>query len=278
MHQGIIPVMGRYLADPVSVARYVISFCSSLAITVGIGSGLAAAGPVGRGDAVNGKVDRIFAAMDKNTPGCAVAASRNGEVIIRRAYGMANLELGVPIAPDSIFEAGSSSKQFTAAIIWLLARQGRINLSDDIRKYLPEMPMPDYGKIITIGDMVHHISGIQDWGSLSALAGWPRFTRTVENAGVLALVARQKTLNFPTGEHYLYSNSNYNLLPIIASRATGVPFEELSRKLIFEPLGMVNTSWRSDHLKIVPGRTGTYVVGFKASDVRAYGVEFTRAD
>jgi CubicO group peptidase (beta-lactamase class C family) len=202
------------------------------------------------------QVDAIFASLDGKSPGCAVTASRDGKMLVRRAYGMASLELNVPIAPGTIFEAGSTSKQFTAATVLLLAREGRIALSDDIRKYLPEMP--DYGSAITIADLLHHMSGIRDWGSLAALQGWPRNSRSANNADALAIASRQRALNFAPGSHYLYSNSNYNLLAIIVERATGQSLEEVSRTEIFAPLGMANTAWRSNHQDIVPGRAVAY--------------------
>jgi CubicO group peptidase (beta-lactamase class C family) len=204
----------------------------------------------------SGSVDAIFAGIGADSPGCAVAASRDGVVLIRRAYGLADLELKVPITPDSIFEAGSSSKQFVAGTVLLLARQGRLSLADDIRKYLPEMP--DYGRVITVGDLVHHMSGIRDWDLLVGLEGWPRNSRDVGNADVLAILAKQKTPNFLAEDHVLYSNSNFNLLPIIIERATGQSFEAVSRKEIFEPLGMSHTSWRTDYRKIVAGRASAY--------------------
>jgi CubicO group peptidase (beta-lactamase class C family) len=105
---------------------------------------------------------------------------------------------------------GGMPRRFAAATVLLLARQGRIGLSDDIRRHLPEMP--DYGSVITVGDLLHHRSGIRDWGSLAMLQGWPRNARTATNADMLAIVSRQRALNFAPGSHFLYGNSNYNLL------------------------------------------------------------------
>src|SRR5688572_14450964 len=98
-------------------------------------------------------VDRVFASWNsRQTPGCAVGVARNGETILERAYGMANLEYDAPNTPATIFEAGSVAKQFTAAAVALLAQQGKLSLDDDIRKYLPELP--DYGTAITIRQML----------------------------------------------------------------------------------------------------------------------------
>jgi CubicO group peptidase (beta-lactamase class C family) len=206
--------------------------------------------------ALGPEVDAIFAGMDGKAPGCAVSVSQDGKLLVRRAYGAASLELDVPIAPETIFEAGSASKQFVAATVLRLVREGRIGLSDDIRKYLPEMP--DYGAVITIADLLHHTSGLRDWGSLGALQGWPRNSRAAANADALAIVARQRALNFAPGSHFLYSNSNYNLLVIIIERAARRPFGEVSRAEIFAPLGMSNTRWRSNYRDLVPGRAAAY--------------------
>lgn len=211
----------------------------------------------GQGDpSVAGKVDTIFAAYTGRTPGCAVGVSANGKAVLEKAYGMADLEHDVKNTPDTIFEAGSVSKQFTAAAVLLLARAGKLSLDDDVRKYIPELP--DYGAPITIRHMLNHTSGLRDWGSVAAIGGWPRTTRVHTHAHVLDIVSRQRALNFPTGTRYSYSNTGYNLAAIIVSRVSGASFAEFSRTRIFEPLGMRNTSWRDDYTRIVKGRAIAY--------------------
>jgi len=203
------------------------------------------------------KLDALFARWaHRDTPGCAIAVSRNGSAIATRAYGMASLELDQPATADSIYEAGSDSKQFTAAAILMLAREGKLSLDDDVRKYLPEMP--DYGAPVTLRHMLHHVSGLRDWGAVSALEGWPRNSRTATNDDVLAIAARQQELNFAPGDHYLYSNSNYNLLAIVVARVSGQSLADFTRDRIFVPLGMGSTRWRDDHGDVVKGRTGAY--------------------
>ncbi len=203
------------------------------------------------------RLDALFAKWNSKTaPGCSVAVSRNGRAIATRAYGMADLEKAVPATPDSIYEAGSDSKQFTAAAILMLAREGKLSLDDDIRKYLPEMPV--YATPVTIGHMLHHTSGLRDWGSVAAIEGWPRNSRTASNDDVLAIASRQSELNFAPGAHYLYSNSNYNLAAIIVARVSGQSLADFTADRIFKPLGMTHTSWRDDHGEVVAGRTGAY--------------------
>ena len=111
---------------------------------------------------------------------------------------MADLEHDVPNTADTIFEAGSVSKQFTAAAVLLLARDGKLSLDDPVRKYIPELP--DYGTPLTIRHMLTHTSGLRDWGSVAGIGGWPRTTRVYTHAHVLDIVSRQRALNFPPGD------------------------------------------------------------------------------
>jgi CubicO group peptidase (beta-lactamase class C family) len=201
-------------------------------------------------------VDKVFAAWTDATPGCAVGVSVGGKVTVARAYGMADLEHDVPNRPDTIFESGSLSKQFTAAAVLLLARDGKLSLADPVRKYIPELP--DYGAPLTIRHMLNHTSGLRDWGSVAGIGGWPRTTRAYTHAHVLDIVSRQRALNFPSGTRYSYSNSGYNLAAILVSRVSGMPFAEFSQQRIFGPLGMTRTSWRDDHRRIVKDRAIAY--------------------
>jgi CubicO group peptidase (beta-lactamase class C family) len=203
-------------------------------------------------------LDSVFARWSgTNSPGCTVSVVHRGGTVVERSYGMADLDLAVPARTDSVYEAGSTSKQFTAAAIILLARAGRLGLDDDIRKYLPEMP--NYAPRITIRHLLHHVSGLRDWGGAAAVEGWPRDSRTVTNADVLGIAARQRALNFAPGSHYLYSNTNFNLLAIIVQRVSGQTLASFTRAQMFIPLGMTETRWRDDHTAIVPRRAHAYV-------------------
>ncbi|HYR07540.1 MAG TPA: serine hydrolase domain-containing protein, partial [Longimicrobium sp.] len=182
------------------------------------------------------RVDSLFAAWNKaESPGCAVGVSHNGRTVLSRAYGSANLEHGIPNTPATVFEAGSVSKQFTAAAIVRLAQQGKLSLDDDVRRHVPEVP--DYGTPITLRHLLNHTSGLRDWGSVMQLAGWPRGTRIYTHAHALDVISRQKSLNFTPGAEYSYSNTGYNLLAIIVERVSGVSLNEFSRRELFEPLG-----------------------------------------
>jgi CubicO group peptidase (beta-lactamase class C family) len=202
------------------------------------------------------KVDAIFAKWTAKTPGCAVGVAEDGKPVLDKAYGMADLEHEAPNAADTIFEAGSVSKQFTAAAVLLLAREGKLSLDDQARKYLPELP--DYGKPLTIRHMLTHTSGLRDWGAVEEIAGWPRTSRVYTHAHVLDIVSRQKSLNFEPGTNWSYCNTGYNLAAVIVSRVSGMPFAEFCRLRIFEPLGMARTSWRDDFRRVVKGRAIAY--------------------
>ena len=206
--------------------------------------------------AVAAKVDQVFKAWTDTTPGCAVGVSVNGRSVLERGYGMADLEHDAKNMGDTIFEAGSVSKQFTAAAVLLLAREGKLSLDDPVRKYVPEVP--DYGAPLTIRHMLNHTSGLRDWGSVAAIAGWPRTTRVHTHAHVLDIVSRQKALNFTPGTAWSYSNTGYNLAAIIVSRVSGQSFADFSRERIFKPLGMTRTSWRDDYTRIVKHRAIAY--------------------
>jgi CubicO group peptidase (beta-lactamase class C family) len=205
------------------------------------------------------RVDVVFSRWTPATPGCAVGVGVDGKPVLQRAYGMADLEHDVPNAPDSIFEAGSVSKQFTAAAVLLLAKDGKLSIDDAVRKYVPELP--DYGAPLTIRHMLTHTSGLRDWGSIEGIAGWPRTTRAYTHAHVLDIVSRQKALNFTPGTEWSYSNTGYNLAAIIVARVSGMTFAEFSSRRIFIPLGMTHTSWRDDFTRIVKGRAIAYDFG-----------------
>jgi CubicO group peptidase (beta-lactamase class C family) len=215
--------------------------------------------PPAAGD-LSAKVDAIFAPWNsRETPGCAVAVGEAGRTVLSRAWGMADLEHDVPLTPDSVFEAGSVSKQFTAAAVTLLAQQGKLSLADDVRKYVPELP--DYGTPITIDHLIRHTSGLRDWGAVAGIAGWPRGTRIHTHAHMLDIAARQKALNYQPGAEYSYTNTGYNLLVLIAERVSGQSFQDFCRQSLFEPLGMTRTQWRDDFTRIVKGRAIAYTGG-----------------
>jgi CubicO group peptidase (beta-lactamase class C family) len=207
-------------------------------------------------DALVSKVDKLFADVDKpESPGAAIAVIKNGAVVYKRGYGIANLEYSVPITPSTVFHVASVSKQFTAFAVTLLANQGKLSLDDDIRKYLPEVP--DFGKKITIRHLIHHTSGLRDQWELLAMGGW-RLDDVITKEHILKMVRNQKELNFEPGQEHLYSNTGYTLLAVIVERVSGQSFPEFTAANIFKPLGMTNTHFHDDHQMIVKNRAYSY--------------------
>ena len=217
----------------------------------------AVAGPLGAQATLVARLDSIFGQFSQpDAPGCALGVARDGRMLLERAWGSADLERHIANTPATIFEAGSVSKQFTATAILLLVRDGRLSLDDDVRRWIPELP--NYGSPVTLRHLLHHTSGFRDWGSVSGIAGWPRNTRALNHAHVLAIISRVRELNFPPGTEYDYSNTNYNLLAMVVERASGTPFPAFTRDRLFAPLGMTSTSWRDDAMRLVPNRALSY--------------------
>ena len=210
-----------------------------------------------RADSLTRAVDRVFENW-RNTdgPGCALGVSRDGKVVLERGYGMANLETDTPIRPTSIFHVASVSKQFTAAAIMLLERDGKLSLEDNIRKYIPEVP--DYSTPITIRHLLTHTSGLRDQWELLAFARGRFEEDRITEADVLDVVARQTALNFKPGAEYVYSNTGFTLLGVIVKRVTGQSLRDFADERIFKPLGMTNTHFHDDYTMLVRGRTSAY--------------------
>jgi len=202
------------------------------------------------------KVDRVFAEWNTtSSPGCALAVVKDDHVVYEHGYGMANLELGIAITPQSVFDIGSVSKQITAMAILLLAQEHKLSLDDDIRKYLPEMP--DYGSTITIRHMLHHTSGLRNYDDLFDLQGIPEADLTTDR-DAMELILRQKGVNFRAGEEFLYSDTNYFLMSQIVKRVTGQTLRQFAQDRIFGPLQMTSTHFHDDHTMIVPRRATGY--------------------
>lgn len=207
-------------------------------------------------DPAPAKIDAIFSRFDhRDSPGCILAVSRAGKISYEKGYGMADLERDVPITPTSIFHVASISKQFTAMSILLLEEQGKLSIDDDVRKYIPELP--DYGKRITLRNLVNHTSGIRDQWTLLELAGW-REDDLITEDDVMWAVTRQRALNFEPGAEYLYSNSGFTLLGVIVKRVSGKSLRQFADEQIFKPLGMTQTHFHDDHTMVVPHRTSAY--------------------
>jgi CubicO group peptidase (beta-lactamase class C family) len=204
------------------------------------------------------QVDKLFEKMDRTiSPGCAVAAMRDGKILYQRGYGMADLDHNVPITAETVFHVASMSKQFTAAAIVMLAQERKLSLDDEVRKYVPELP--DFGAPVTLRQLVYHTSGLRDQWELLGLAGWRYSLDLITDDDVLSIMSRQKDLNFPPGSKHMYSNTGYTLLAQVVKRVSGQSFREFTTSRIFQPLGMRNTHFRDDHAEIVKNMAYGYV-------------------
>jgi CubicO group peptidase (beta-lactamase class C family) len=214
------------------------------------------------------QVDALFAEWNReDSPGCVLGVIQGGELIYARGYGMANLDLGVPLSPHSVLHVASVSKEFTAVATGILDRQGKLSLDDDIRKHVPEMP--DLGHTITLRQLIHHTSGLRDQYGLFRLAGWrDEDVQTFDD--VLDFAFRHRRLNFVPGAEYTYCNTSYTLLALTVERVSGQKYRDFVREQIFEPLGMTQSHFHDDVTEIVPNRASAYEKkeggGFKVED------------
>src|SRR5437899_1209243 len=211
-------------------------------------------------------VDEIFVDLTKaGSPGCALGVYRDGKMVYSKGYGLANLEQNVPITPQSVFDIGSTSKQFTAASILLLEKQGKLSINDDIRKYIPELS--DYGQKVTILHLLNHTSGLRDYLTLMDLAGI-HIDGVTTDEDALLIISRQKALNFAPGSDWLYSNTGFFLLSVIVKRVSGKTLREFAAENIFTPLAMTHTQFRDDHTSLIANRALAYDAKDKTAGYR----------
>jgi CubicO group peptidase (beta-lactamase class C family) len=193
-------------------------------------------------------IDKIFSWATPDAPGCAVAVSHQEKLVVTKAYGVADIERRVPLTPATILDAGSVRKQFVAAAVLLLVEEGPVSLSDDIRKFIPQLP--DYGSTITVDHLLTHTSGLRDWPALLQMA--------TGDPDALSMILAQRGLNFAPGEEWSYSNSGYVLLPLVVERASGMKFADFVQKRLFDRLGMKSTSYVDDMNAIKQNRALAY--------------------
>jgi len=201
------------------------------------------------------KIDDIFKNYNSKTPGCAVAVTKNGELILQKGYGSANLEYNIPITPQTIFHIASVSKQYVAFCMLLLEKEGKLSLDDDIRKHLDYVP--DFGHTITIRQLIWHTSGLRDQWQLFANAGW-QLDDVIKQEHVVKMVSAQKSLNFKPGEEWMYCNTGYTLMAEIVKKVSGLTLRQYTEQNIFKPLGMNDSHFNDNYEELVPGRAYSY--------------------
>ncbi len=218
----------------------------------------AAQGPGTLGADSAARIDAVFARFtrpDSASPGCALEVVRDGRSLYEKGYGYASIELGVPITPRTVFDIGSTSKQFTAASVVLLQEDGKLSLDDDVRRFIPELP--DLGATVTLRHLLTHTSGWRDYIDLMVLAGWDERDHTTAREALEPLT-RQTALNFAPGTSWRYSNTGFFLAGEVVRRASGKTLREFARERIFEPLGMRDTRYLDDTRTIVPRKASAY--------------------
>jgi CubicO group peptidase (beta-lactamase class C family) len=209
------------------------------------------------GTTIGQKLEKTFDKMlseqyPAGEPGASILIAKEGEVIYRKAFGMANLELEVPLNPENVFEIGSITKQFTAICILMLMEEGKLSLQDDITTFIPDYPTHGYS--ITVHHLLTHTSGIKSYTSMET---WPAEWRKDFKPMELVDFFKNEPMDFAPGEQFLYNNSAYFLLGIVIEKASGLSYEEFLEQKIFKPLGMDN-SYYGSKTRLIPHRAAGY--------------------
>jgi CubicO group peptidase (beta-lactamase class C family) len=222
---------------------------------------VAAAAPAGPAqktvdDALAKRIDAVMAEIYKpGEPGAAIIIRKDGKTIFRKGYGMADMELGVPVEPDMVFRLGSITKQFTAVSILILAEQGKLSLQDEITKFLPDFPTQ--GRTITIEHLLTHTSGLKSYTNLSE---WLPLWRKDMTVREIINLTKDKPMEFAPGERWNYNNTGYVLLGAVIEKVSGLTYEDYVNKNIFGPLGMKH-SYYGNTERIIPRRIPGYQMG-----------------
>ena len=216
------------------------------------------------------KIDAVMADVYKaGQPGAAIIVRKNGETLFRKGYGLADLELKVPVEPDMVFRLGSITKQFTAVAVLMLAQEGRLGLQDEITKFLPDYPVQ--GRTITVEHLLTHTSGIQ---SYTDMAEWLPLWRKDMTLTELIDLFKSKPMQFEPGESWAYNNSGYILLGAVIEKVSGMTYESFLAERVFKPLGMKDSHYGSAE-RIIPRRVPGYQLG-KAGFVNAPYLSMTQ--
>jgi len=192
-------------------------------------------------------------AVPADGPGCVLAVVADGALQAVAARGLADLEHGVRLGPESVLHVASVSKTVVGYAVSLLADRGELDLDAPVSSLLDRFPFDE----ITVRHLLHHVSGLRDQWELVVLSG-RSMEDVISTSEVRELVARQRELNFPPGTSLSYSNTGYTLLGLVVERVTGLSLRDFAAKEVFAPLGMSSSRFVEDHHEVVPGRAGSY--------------------
>lgn len=199
------------------------------------------------------KFDQLLSEKFKsNETGATALISKKGQIIYKKAFGMANLELNVPMQTENVFRIGSISKQFTAIAILQLMEQGKLSLQDDITKFIPDYPT--HGHKITVEHLLTHTSGIKSYTNMIEFGPISRLDKKPEE---LIQFFKNQPMEFAPGTKWNYNNSGYFLLGYIIEKVSGKTYPEYIEENIFKALGMNNSYYGSDS-KIIKNRAAAY--------------------
>jgi D-alanyl-D-alanine carboxypeptidase len=226
---------------------------SALAIWVIGASGCLAASASALAE-TSAKIDELLrSAFPADAPGAAVLVVQDGKTVLRKGYGMANLELGVPVDSDNVFRICSITKQFTAVAILQLVEAGKVRLDDDIHLYVPDYPTGDTK--VTLAQLLQHTAGIPSIGSQSE---WAEIWRKDMSVTELLALTKNKPLEFAPGTNFKYSNTGYVLLGAVIEKASGQSYADYIQAHIFAPAGMTS-SYYDTASRVIPHRTAGYM-------------------
>ena len=206
------------------------------------------------------RVDQLMARWDGEYPGAAVRVWQNGRTLYSKAFGSANLTYGIPFAPETRTNIGSTSKQFTSFAIMLQAERGELSLDDDIREHIPELP--EFDEIVTVRHLLTHTSGLREFLNLLVMTG-RRLDRGdwIDRSEIIDVVQRQPALQNAPGAEWNYNNTAFGLAALIVERTSGQDFHDYMRDNVFVPLGMTRTMVRPSPRHIVPEMSEGYTPG-----------------
>ncbi len=217
------------------------------------------------------QIDALLAPVFKaGEPGSALLVMKDGKPLVRKAYGLADLELGVEMRPDHVFRIGSMTKQFTAVAILMLMEKGQLALDDPLTKFLPDYPMQ--GRTVTVEHLLTHTSGIQSYTNLPE---WPPLQRKDMTVAEIIALSKDKPFEFEPGERWNYNNSGYILLGAIIEKVSGMKYEAFLQKHIFDPLGLKNTFY-GNATRIIPRRIPGYASGANNTFLNAEYLSMTQ--